>query len=81
MLASFLHQGKKATYFFCVNHPFQAIWSRKNFFFNFFKVVQNHLKREKTKKNHFFHLPPDTRMKIFTRIRIRKKMRIRNPGK
>ena len=40
MLESFLHRGKKATYVFCVNHPFQAIWSRKNFhkfFFNFFK--------------------------------------------
>ena len=32
MLESFLHQGKKATYvFFCVNHPFQAIWDRKKF--------------------------------------------------
>ena len=31
MLESFLHQGKKATYVFCVNQPFQAIWSGKNF--------------------------------------------------
>ena len=30
MLESFLHQGKKPTYVcFCVNHSFQAIWSRK----------------------------------------------------
>ena len=28
MLESFLNQWKKATYVFCVNHPFQAIWSR-----------------------------------------------------
>ena len=31
MLESFLHQGKKATYVFCVHQPFQAIWSGKNF--------------------------------------------------
>ena len=35
MLASYLHQGKKATYVFCVNHPFQAIWNRKNFINSF----------------------------------------------
>ena len=36
LLESFLHQGKKATYVFFVNHPFQVIWSRKNFFFKIF---------------------------------------------
>ena len=34
-LESFLHQGKRQHMFFCVNHPFQAIWSRQNFH-NFF---------------------------------------------
>ena len=60
MLESFLHQGKKATYVFCVNHPFQAIWSRKNFhkfFFKFcsklFRIIWNIIK---TFKNFIFSL-------------------------
>ena len=47
MLESFLHRGKMATYVFCINQLFQAIWSRKNFhksFFNFFFKVKNRLK-------------------------------------
>ena len=42
------------------------------------KAFQNHLKREKP----FFPFTPGirVRMNIFARIRIRKKMRIRNPG-
>ena len=59
MLASVLHQGKKATYvFFCVNHLFQAIWSRiffHKFFFKFlFRIIWN-VKKKLTKK---FPLPP-----------------------
>ena len=66
-------------------HPFHATWSRKifyKFFFNFLKVVQNHLKHEKNQTNLIFSLYPRIRirMKIFVRIRIRKKMRIRNPA-
>ena len=79
MLASFLHQGKKATNVFCVNHPFQAIWGRKNvhFFFNFFlkfRIIRN---VKKSQKNLISSFTP----RIFARIRIRNKMRIRNTEK
>ena len=50
---------KRQHMFFCVNHPFQAIWSRKIFLkiLFFFKV---HLKREKnSRKFNFFPLPPE----------------------
>ena len=74
MLKSFLHQGKKATYFLCVNQPFEAIWSGKNFhnFFSIFeKVDKNHLKREKKFIFFIFYLLPGSGSA--------KKMWIRNP--
>ena len=88
-LESFLHQGKRQHLFFlCANHPFQSIWSRKNFinsFSNFFRIVQNHLKREKTQKSFFPftpRIPPGSGSGSAWRFLSgsAKKMRIRNPA-
>ena len=46
--------------FFVLIICFSQFGTEKNFinsFSNFLKVVQNHRKREKTKKNHFFPYP------------------------
>ena len=52
--------------FFCVNHPFQAIRSRKKTF----KKCQFFF--EKREKNSFFPFTSRIRMKIFVRIREKK---------
>ena len=74
MLESFLHQGKKATNVFCVDHPFQAILSRTNFHIFIFKFFSNFIFS-------LYPQDPDPH-EDFARIRIRKKkMWIRNSGK
>ena len=67
MLESFLHLRKRQHIFFCVNHQFQAIWSRK-FFCTYIYCSESSETWKKTKKKNPFS----------PRIRIRKKMRIRN---
>ena len=57
MLESFLNQWKKTSYVFCVNHPFQAIWSR------FFKSCSESFLWT-VKKNLFLYRPdPDPQKK------------------
>ena len=77
MLESFYIRGKRQHMFFVLIDRFRQ-FGAENFFINsfsiFFKVVKNHLKRE---KNHFFPLP--SRIPPGSGSRSAKKMRIRNP--